>query len=157
VDPAYALLDLPPLPTALASCDASGAPALLMCGPRSRWLVLARGGWDVMLNGLPLLTGFHLLRDRDELRLAGGARGFFSDETQAVLEPFPGADQALFCPRCSLEIESRQPAVRCPQCQIWHHQDEPNELPCWTHVENCTMCSHPTALESGFRWTPEGC
>jgi hypothetical protein len=114
------------------------------------WIVV--GSPAVRVNGDPLDAGIRVLRDRDELR-AGGSRTFFSAELLPAVVAFPGGERATFCPRCMLEIAPGSPAVRCPQCRIWHHQSD--ELPCWTYADRCTMCDQPTPLDAGFRWTPE--
>jgi len=114
------------------------------------WVVV--GPPAVHVNGVALDTGIRVLRDRDELR-AGGRRAFFSTESLAVVAAFPGAERAVSCPRCKLEIVADSPAVRCPKCDVWHHQTD--ELPCFTYRERCTLCDQPSALDGGFRWTPE--
>lgn len=117
-----------------------------------------RGSWvlvgppAVRVNGNPLDVGIRVLRDRDEL-LAGGVRTFFSTEALAAVVPFPQSEMPTFCARCKLAIASGAPAVRCPQCGVWHHQSE--ELPCWTYAPRCALCDQPTALDAGFRWVPE--
>jgi len=105
----------------------------------------------VRVNGSPLAAGIRVLRDRDEL-VVGGSRVFFSTESLAAIEPFAG-DEAVSCPRCGLGIPPRSPAVLCPHCRVYHHQSD--ELPCWTYTEHCATCDQSTALEAGFRWTPE--
>jgi len=148
------------VPLADASAVAGRAVALLL---RSRtdqgetWLVMnatpAGGAPGVTLNGAPLHAGIRVLADRDEIRVAGLGRVFFSTEQLARIDPFPGADTSTFCPRCKQAITAGSPAVKCPACQRWYHQSD--EYPCWTYTEQC-LCGHPTALDSGYRWTPEG-
>jgi hypothetical protein len=106
------------------------------------------------VNGMPLLTGIRVLRDRDELEI-GGLCAFFSTETLALVQPMPRGDKPVFCPRCKQAIEPKSAAVRCPQCRVWHHQSD--DLPCWTYAnaEHCSLCDQPTALDAGYRWTPE--
>jgi hypothetical protein len=118
------------------------------------WVVL--GPSSVRVNGAPLDLGIRVLADRDELRV-GGARVFFSTETRAAIEPYPGSERTVLCPRCKLQMMAGTPAVRCPKCHVWHHQSaEPDGLPCWTYTEHCAAdCDQPTALDAGFRWTPE--
>jgi Zn finger protein HypA/HybF involved in hydrogenase expression len=106
----------------------------------------------VSINGLPLTVGIRALADRDEIR-AGERAFYFSTESLAQVEDFPGSDNALFCPRCKQEIEKNTSAVRCPACSVWHHQTD--ELNCWTYAETCALCSQQTDLSAGFRWTPE--
>jgi hypothetical protein len=117
------------------------------------WLVISATATGVALNGEPLHAGIRVLADRDELRITGLGRVFFSTEQLARVTPFPGADKSTFCPRCKQEIAPGSPAVRCPSstCQRWYHQSD--EYPCWTYTEKC-LCGHPTALDAGFQWTP---
>jgi hypothetical protein len=114
------------------------------------WVVV--GSPAVRVNGAPLDAGIRVLRDRDELRI-GGRRTFFSTETLAAVVPFPDGERPVPCARCTLAVASGSPAVRCPQCRLWHHQSEAR--PCWAYAERCTACDQPTALDAGFRWTPE--
>ena len=106
----------------------------------------------VRVNGAPLDVGIRVLRDRDELRV-DGCRVYFSTESLAELVPFPGADRPVFCARCKLEISAGTPAVRCPACTVWHHQTD--RLPCFTYRETCSTCPQPSALDAGYRWSPE--
>jgi hypothetical protein len=115
------------------------------------WVVV--GAASLRVNGEPLDAGIRVLRDRDELR-AGSRRAFFSAESPVELVAFPAPDRAVLCPRCKLEIPPASPAVRCPQCRVWHHQSD--DLPCWTYDRHCATCDRPSALDAGFRWTPEG-
>ncbi len=114
------------------------------------WLLL--GTDAVRVNGSPLDVGLRVLRDQDEL-VAAGRRMFFSTETLAVIVPLPVTERAVFCPRCKLEIAPGSPAVACPQCGVWHHQSD--DYPCWTYAERCTLCDQPSALDAGYRWTPD--
>jgi hypothetical protein len=116
----------------------------------THWVLF--GAPRVCVNGNPLAAGIVVLRDRDEV-LVGKRRYFFSTETLAVGEVYGGGDQRAFCPRCKLEIAAGTPVVRCPGCGVRHHESE--TYPCWTYAEHCTMCDYPTALDAGFRWTPE--
>ncbi len=113
------------------------------------WVLLA--GPDTRMNGTPLVTGIRVLRDRDEL-VVGGDRMFFSTESLATIAPFDGP-VAVSCPRCRLEVVPGTPAVVCPGCRVVHHQSD--ELPCFTYDPRCAACDHATALDAGFRWTPE--
>jgi hypothetical protein len=114
------------------------------------WVLI--GPRAVRVNGASLDAGIRVLRDRDEI-VAGAGRIFFSSESLAAIVAFPAGAPPTFCARCKLAIAPGSPAVRCPQCVLWHHQSD--ELPCWTYAERCTMCDQPTALDAGFRWTPE--
>lgn len=118
----------------------------------TEWVLVAPPEEQIAVNGLPLLAGIHSLGDRDEIGLAGESV-FFSTETLARIEAMPASQEVRFCPRCKQAIEEASPAVRCPQCGLWHHQSE--TLPCWLYSSTCAMCPQDTDLEAGFRWTPE--
>ena len=118
-----------------------------------RWVVVHTPGSALRINGTALATGIRVLSHRDELRQAGIAgRVFFSLEGLAHVAPFDGVEGSR-CPRCQQPIELGSPAVRCPQCGVWHHESE--EYGCWTYSPTCSLCDQPTELEGGFRWTPE--
>lgn len=119
---------------------------------RAPWHLLAASGTDVWVNGIPLVGGLRVLDDRDHIRIGDDGRFFFSTEDLARVDPMPGADKAMVCPRCRQPIERGTAAVRCPQCALWHHQS--SELPCWTYSPTCALCPQPTALDAGFQWTP---
>lgn len=118
----------------------------------SRWALVDHGE-SVRVNGHPPAAGLRILEDRDEIRTAAGATSFFSTETRARVEPFPGADRPVHCPRCKLAIEPDTPAVKCPNCSIWHHESA--RYKCWTYAERCALCDQETALDASFRFTPE--
>jgi hypothetical protein len=122
---------------------------------RTLWAVVAPPEARVTVNGMPTL-GLAMLADRDEIRVPGDRPLFFSTEVLAHIEPFPEADSHGLCPRCKKPIAAGCPAVRCPICGLWYHESESDRLPCWTYATHCAACSHLTALDSGFRWTPEG-
>ena len=107
----------------------------------------------VRVNGWALTTGLRVLADKDEIRIGDRASLFYSSESVAEIETFPGSDREIFCPRCTLVIQKGQSVVRCPCCQLIHHQDA--ELGCWVYAPGCASCSHPTALDAGFRWAPD--
>jgi len=122
------------------------------------WTILVPPGLTVMVNGFPVLTGVKLLRDRDEIYMPGNPPFFFSTESIPVVEPFPGMDRKIECPRCRMEIRKGMPAVRCPNpsCGTWHHMDPENNLPCWTYADFCgnPNCKYPTNLDEEYKWTP---
>mgnify|MGYP001393648662 CR=1 FL=1 len=120
----------------------------------ARWVVLAGAPRAALVNGLPVLAGVRTLGDRDELRIEGRPSMFFSTERIAELSTFPGHAQRLSCPRCREPIDAGTPAVRCPHCDVWHH--ERPDRSCWTYSAQCATCGHPTALDAGLTWTPEG-
>lgn len=117
-----------------------------------RW-ALIDGGERVRINGHPPAAGLRVLEDRDEIRTIAGGTVYFSTETRARVEPLPGADRPLHCPRCKLAIDVGTPAVSCSRCAIWHHQSD--RYPCWTYAERCALCKQETDLDAGFRFSPE--
>jgi hypothetical protein len=134
---------------------ALGSALLLRCRDATGevWLIMDAAPPRVRLNGSTLTTGIHVLQDRDEILVPGSGRMFFSNEVLAHVEPFPGGSRPAACPRCKEGITAAQLAVRCPQCQLWYHQKE--DRLCWTYADTCALCPQPTALDAGFRWTPE--
>lgn len=135
------------------SAAVPGAPTLLHAGTGDAWLLVGGDHAGVAVNGVRVHAGARMLADRDEIRTAGGERLFFSTERLAAAGRFPGADKPAFCPRCKQTIDAGAAAVRCPACDRWYHQDD--DLPCWTYNDRC-MCDHPTGLDAGFRWSPNG-
>ncbi len=115
------------------------------------WVVLADAA--LRLNGAALPLGFAVLSDRDELQLPGRSPVYFSTERLASVEPYPTTNAKGFCPRCKQGIDAGTSAVRCPACGLWHHASD--TLPCWTYAPACAGCPQDTALDTGFRWTPE--
>jgi hypothetical protein len=136
--------------------DGATRPVILRIAASSGdecWSVIHTPGSSLRINGTALLTGIRVLAHKDELRLRGTAgRVFFSLERLARVVPFDGVENS-HCPRCQTVIERQTPAVRCPQCGVWHHQS--GEFPCWTYSPTCALCDQPTGLEGGFRWIPE--
>ncbi|MGA7342134.1 MAG: hypothetical protein WBE72_03280 [Terracidiphilus sp.] len=116
------------------------------------WALIARPDSDVRVNSRAVPAGLCVLTDRDEIRV-GGEVQYFSTETLAAVEAFPGSERAMFCGRCRQQIEAGSQAVHCPNCGVWYNQS--GDLPCWTYSDKCTFCGHPTALDAGFAWTPE--
>jgi len=117
------------------------------------WVVFHSAGSALRINGTRLSTGIRVLLHRDELRVTGVAgRAFFSLEGFARVEAFAGVEDSR-CPRCQQPIERETPAVRCPQCSVWHHESE--EFGCWTYSTTCSLCDQPSDFEAGFRWMPE--
>ena len=124
-----------------------------LANPHETWAVLCPPRSDVRVNGEPVPLGLAILSDRDELRVPGRPVRYFSTETIARVERYPGTTGGGFCPRCKQPIESGSAAVRCPACGLWHHSA--GELQCWTYGPTCAGCAQDTAMDAGFRWTPE--
>lgn len=120
-------------------------------GPSS-WFLIVPPAQSLTINGLPLVGGLQLMDDRDEIRLPDGSSLFFSTEELPRVCPMPATDKPMNCARCRQRIEPESPAIRCPQCGIWHHQQE--DLECWTYSSTCALCPQPTPFDIGFRWTP---
>jgi len=136
-------------------------PRLLLHAASRSWVLIVPARQRVLLNGRSLGGRIAVLRDRDELVLLGGSaapsrRMFFSTETRARVQPYTGPDGAS-CPRCKLPMVQEQPAVACPCCQVWHHQQQAEGgTECWTYADTCAAChAQETALDAGFRWTPD--
>jgi hypothetical protein len=117
------------------------------------WVLLVAADGDVYINGFAPVAGVRVLQDRDEIRASSSQTLFFSTETLARVEEFPGAERAVYCGRCRQAMEKGQMAVRCPQCGIWYHQT--GQLPCWTYAPSCGFCPQSTSLEARFAWIPE--
>ena len=144
-------------------CNPANSDSLFGClirqsgpGGKDWWVFAATVDSPVYVNGVLLSLGLRVLRDRDEIRIGLSTPLFFSYESLAQIESFPGGPKPTKCPRCQQEIASDTPAVRCPQCSIWYHQNPKTELPCWTYSKTCAKCTQVTQIEAGYRWTPEG-
>jgi hypothetical protein len=134
------------------AAENAAAPLRLQPAGNGAWVLLARPMSGVRVNGRPVVAGIRALRDRDEI-VSRGVRSFFSTETLAQAEPFPGGEAPTFCPRCKLEIDKGSPAVRCPACRSWYHQS--GEFGCWLYSPTCQLCPQATPLDAGFVWEPE--
>jgi hypothetical protein len=119
--------------------------------PPHDWVILTDSP-ALRLNGAPVPIGIAVLRDRDEIRLPGQTL-WFSTEQTASIEPLPPGATRGACPRCKRAIDPGSSAVRCPSCGLWHH--ESSEFACWTYNSTCAGCAQDTALDAGFRWSPE--
>jgi hypothetical protein len=132
---------------ALAAVIRAGA------GDSPVWVLLVAGNGDVRVNGFAPVAGVRVLQDRDEIRVGASEPLFFSAETLAHVEEFPGAERTIFCGRCRQPMGKGEPAVRCPRCGIWYHQNE--NLPCWAYSPTCGFCPQTTPLDAALSWTPE--
>ena len=152
----YALDVVPPNALSARPWSQTVPAASLLIPPvagEATWFLFATGRGGVFVNGLPVPLGMRALADRDEIRLAGAEPAFFSTETLAAVAAYPGAERPVDCPRCLLPIEPGTPAVRCPRCGVWHHENA--ERNCWTYARTCRLCPQPTALDAGYGWSPE--
>ena len=132
----------------------------------NEWAAVAGPSQDLRVNGQASALGLRVLSDRDELSASAApgesAHWYFSSEEVVAVTAFPGSEHLTRCPRCKKAVEAGMPAVRCPnpQCGAWHHQISAGhpthgERECWTYAPKCALCSQTTALDAGFRWTPE--
>lgn len=118
------------------------------------WFLLVPHGVIAWVNGRQVLSHARLLKDHDSVRCAGTATIFFSAESLAQTDQFPGRDEAVYCPRCTLEVQRGQLACQCPACGLIHHQDPGVELECWSYGDTCAGCNQSTDPEAGYRWSP---
>lgn len=141
-----------------AASPPSHAPVLRRLASPSgdTWLLLAPESSKVRVNGRPLVTGLWVLSHRDAVQLGAAPPLFFSTERVAVIEPFAGGPDPVFCPRCKTVVAAGSPAARCPSCSTVFHQSE--ALPCFDYGEIsgevCPICGERTALDGELRWTP---
>jgi len=118
------------------------------------WYLLAPPTVSVFVNGEAVPLGIRVLRDRDEIRVAGGQPVFFSTEKLIGVEPYAGVAGAT-CLRCAKTIERNSPAVRCPGCGRWYHQSA--ERGCFTYGDApiCVECGADAVVSDQFQWMPE--
>lgn len=140
---------LPPLESAPASV------VQVTSEGRVAWVLLVADTGRVRVNGRSVPARMRVLRDQDEIRI-GAQRFFFSAEERAQVREFSGEGPGASCPRCKQALRKGDLSVRCPgtKCGVSYHQSE--ELPCWTYAGVCALCGHPTALDAGFQFSPEG-
>lgn len=105
-----------------------------------RWALLAREG--VTVNGIsspPIL----LLRDRDEIHVAGQVFFFTADANPEV--SVIQSDASIRCARCQGPLARGTRALKCPRCSTHHHPD------CWNDggCQRCWLPAHSPA------WVPE--
>jgi hypothetical protein len=146
-------------PRLLPIMESDGGPpsALLMrsrCGGLEQWLAMRIAARPLYVNGEPLRTGIRVINDRDEMRLGGRQRVFFSGERLPRVEPFAGGPREVLCPRCRRGIAAGKPIVRCG-CGTAFHQDSDPEFQCFTYAPACPVCARPTELTDTYRWQPE--
>jgi hypothetical protein len=137
--------------------DLSGRSRAVLVRSAGGWMLLAAEPEAVRVNGLPVALLLRALRDRDEIRVAGLGTIYFSSERLAQVVVHPGSG-SLPCARCQVGIAAGDPAVACPQCNVWHHAGRCRDgvdRECWTYAEHCAFCPQPTSPDAGFQWTPE--
>jgi hypothetical protein len=122
------------------------------------WALICTPDAPLRVNGEPVALGIRVLRDRDEITMAGCSPMYVSTERLAAIEPFSG-DAPAACPRCRMMIAPETDAVKCPACGIWHHEDASNSLTCWSYhlAATCSHCPQPNTLadDAAYIWTPE--
>ena len=152
---------LPLLAHRLAVGSGAGALSIVptsQAGGQTAWaLIVGVPQGAARVNAMRLPHGIRMLRHRDEIRL-GNERFFFSTESLARIEPFPGLDArggvvSARCPRCTDPIHAGAPAVRCPSCDIWHHEMPEIGRACWSYW-TCAVCGGPNDITDEFRWDP---
>lgn len=116
------------------------------------WYLLSPAGANVRVNGESVFLGSRAVHHRDEI-LIEGERFFFSTEKLAAIEPLPDMGHTVHCARCKQAAPAGGPAVCCPGCGAWFHQN--GEYGCWTYDEKCSLCGFSTALGGGYQWTPD--
>ncbi len=109
----------------------------------------------VHVNGLAVDTGIRVLSDRDSITWGSGPGAWLSLEETARVEPFPGADEELRCPRCRQVLVPGCDAIRCLACGSWHHHSPAEDLDCWNYAPMCAACPQPTATGTEAGWSPE--
>lgn len=117
------------------------------------WVVLAGCDGIALVNGAPVALGLRSLDSRDEIRAHDGTRVIFADEHVAQVVAFPGAGPGVRCARCTGDLESGTPAVQCPTCGAWFHEQA--DFPCWTSAASCTLCGHHAGPADAHTWRPE--
>jgi hypothetical protein len=132
-----------------------GVPGIaLLVLPRQGAVLLVRPGVWVRVNGEPVLGGMRILEHRDEV-LAGEYRLVFSQQGVPVVAPFTPANGTRLptCPVCRGPVREASPAVQCPGCARWFHQD--GAKTCWSYAPSCRFCNHPTAFDDSAAWRPD--
>ena len=119
------------------------------------WVLISSPRSDIRVNGIRH-TGLKHLRDRDEIRMAGVGRFYFSTERLAREESFPGGGRKILCGRCKSPIRKGDTVIRCPECGLWHHQSRESGKLCWTYASLCSGCACSTEILASFRWCPDG-
>jgi hypothetical protein len=117
------------------------------------WVLIASPDVRVTVNGEPLLIGVRVLASRDEIR-CDSQTVVFCDERAAIVQASPTMPGGVRCARCTCEIAPASPAVRCPACGSWYHQQDPGDFPCWTAIPFCQTCGQATTLGEDS-WSPE--
>lgn len=116
------------------------------------WVLIADAGTSILVNGERLRTGIRVLASRDAIRGRGFGVAYFADERVPTVERFKGEAHEIACARCTSPIEVGTPAVRCPSCGHWYH--EQGEMNCWTVAGVCGQCGQATDMDVAA-WTPE--
>lgn len=153
-------------PIALSSITASDTRStvtapdglLLSCvrrGGTAKWYIHIGTNRPIFINGMAFDTGIRVLGDRDSINWAAGPGAWFSLESSARVESFPGADDDIKCPRCRLVLDPGCDAVCCWRCGVWHHEMPAENLNCWSHADFCASCPQPTDMDTDSRWSPE--
>ena len=120
-----------------------------------RWILWGDAASLVLHNGRRLVLGLVVLRDLDEIMVARAGqleRYYFTTQQLAQVQPAPPHLSAP-CPRCKGPIAAATPAVCCPTCGAWHHQQD--DRPCFTYSPLCAACHRPgSELGGESMWSP---
>lgn len=141
---------------ALALPGGDGSTRLLRItegrGP-ARWIVVQPASGVATRNGVRMGLCVAVVEHGDCLRAQPGAAPlWFSSEARPRVETCSGPPGAS-CARCRQPLRHDRPAVRCPRCDVWHHEDG-SEQACWTYASRCARCEQPTSLGGALRWLP---
>jgi hypothetical protein len=107
---------------------------------------------QALVNGHQVPLGLRVLRRSDECRTDDGILWRFLGDHGPIAVAFASPKSPVRCRRCMVEIDVGTPAVRCPACRQWFHEQA--TLRCWSSIPLCGHCGHPTAggtvgLQSG--------
>lgn len=131
----------------------TGADGRMSC------MLFAPHGARVRVNDTWLTTGVRVLCDRDVISRPGAADIYFSTERLPEIVPFPAPQDgapATYCARCRAEIAAGEPAVCCPACSTWHHENAAVGHNCWTYAPHCAVCEQSADLDgASYRWSPD--
>jgi len=130
-----------------------GLSLVPVAGLAASWVLVADAGARVTVNSESVPAGIRVLETRDEIR-CGACAVVFADERVAHVESFPGETRTVWCARCACAIAGGTPAVRCPACGSWYHEQAPGEFPCWSAIPFCQICGCATTT-GGSGWAPE--
>lgn len=104
------------------------------------WFLMHPRDSRVWCNGRPSVLGMRVLIDRDEIRVEGVGRFYFSTETLPKSVPYPKDADPAMCGACAQQINPGDWSCTCPDCGVCHHD-----------TARCGACSHP--LDPGIEFS----